>query len=187
MPLIHGRSKKSFDDNLKSEMREGKSQPQSLAIAYSIQRQARKKKMAEGGMVKKNTLGDAIGYPKMAEGGRVEEEPKLSLDDIMHLEPKKMAEGGIIKKEEEKPRLSLDDIMSLAPKKMAEGGEVDLDDNATEHDEEGFPTMEDSEIYPEQDALDELDEPMDSNEHGDDDMVSKIMRKMQMHKIKRGM
>lgn len=51
MPLIQGRSKKSFSKNVKAEMDNGKSQPQSLAIAYSIKKKNSKKKMAEGGEV----------------------------------------------------------------------------------------------------------------------------------------
>jgi hypothetical protein len=52
MPLMHGKSKKAFEHNLKAEMHAGKPQDQSLAIAYSIKRKAQHKKMAEGGSVK---------------------------------------------------------------------------------------------------------------------------------------
>lgn len=52
MPLVKGSSKKSFSKNVETEMKAGKSQPQSLAIAYSIKRKsAAKKKMAEGGAI----------------------------------------------------------------------------------------------------------------------------------------
>lgn len=47
MPLEHGKSKKAFDHNLKTEMHEGKPMNQSLAIAYAMKRKA--KKMADGG------------------------------------------------------------------------------------------------------------------------------------------
>jgi hypothetical protein len=47
VPLIQGKSKKSFEKNLKTEMEHGKPQKQSLAIAYAMKRKA--KKMAEGG------------------------------------------------------------------------------------------------------------------------------------------
>lgn len=49
MPLIKGKSKDSFEKNMKTEMHEGKSMPQSLAIAYNVKRHA--KKMARGGML----------------------------------------------------------------------------------------------------------------------------------------
>jgi hypothetical protein len=47
MPLIKRKSDKAFEHNMKAEMRAGKPQKQSLAIAYSVKRRA--KKMAEGG------------------------------------------------------------------------------------------------------------------------------------------
>jgi hypothetical protein len=48
MPLIHGKSKKAFGDNVSKEMHEGKPQAQALAIAYNTKRKAQK--MANGGM-----------------------------------------------------------------------------------------------------------------------------------------
>src|SRR5271170_4534574 len=54
MPLIKGKSQKSFVKNLKTEMEAGKPQKQSLAIAYAMKRKAEhRKKMADGG-----SLGD---------------------------------------------------------------------------------------------------------------------------------
>jgi hypothetical protein len=49
MPLIHGKSDRSFVKNLKTEMHAGKPQKQALAIAYSEKRRAEHHKMAEGG------------------------------------------------------------------------------------------------------------------------------------------
>lgn len=43
MPLKKSTSKKAFQENLKTEMKAGKSKSQSLAIAYSVQRKAKKK------------------------------------------------------------------------------------------------------------------------------------------------
>lgn len=51
MPLIQGKSKKSFQKNMETEMHAGKPKDQSLAIAYSVQRKNKKKKMAHGGEV----------------------------------------------------------------------------------------------------------------------------------------
>lgn len=48
MPLIGGKSKKAFSKNVETEENAGKPPKQSLAIAYSVQRKA-KKKMAYGG------------------------------------------------------------------------------------------------------------------------------------------
>lgn len=49
MPLIHGKSDKAFKQNIRTEYKEGKPLKQSLAIAYDMQRKAKRKKMAEGG------------------------------------------------------------------------------------------------------------------------------------------
>lgn len=43
MPLIHGKSQKSFSKNVETEMNAGRPQKQSLAIAYSEKRKAEKK------------------------------------------------------------------------------------------------------------------------------------------------
>jgi hypothetical protein len=68
MPLMHKRSQKAFEHNIKAEMEAGKPQKQSLAIAYSVKRKAKK---ASGGMVKS-------GSPdmNMAKGGMVNESAK---------------------------------------------------------------------------------------------------------------
>jgi hypothetical protein len=42
MPLKKGRSKKSFVQNLKTELRAGKPKKQALAIAYSVQRRSKR-------------------------------------------------------------------------------------------------------------------------------------------------
>jgi len=44
MPLRKSSSKKAFEQNLKTEIKAGKPTRQALAIAYSVQRKARKKK-----------------------------------------------------------------------------------------------------------------------------------------------
>jgi hypothetical protein len=43
MPLTKSPSKKAFVKNLKTELKAGKPKDQSLAIAYSVQRKAKKK------------------------------------------------------------------------------------------------------------------------------------------------
>lgn len=54
MPLVHGKSKKAFEHNLKAEIHAGKPMAQSLAIAYATKRRAGKK-MARGGAVGANS------------------------------------------------------------------------------------------------------------------------------------
>ena len=65
MPLIHGKSKKAFSENVATEMEHGKPQKQALAIAYDVMRKAGHK-MAKGGMCEK--CGDQCKY---SDGGAV--------------------------------------------------------------------------------------------------------------------
>lgn len=51
MPLMKSKSKKAMSKNIEAEMNAGKPQKQSVAIAYSIMRRAKKKKMAKGGLI----------------------------------------------------------------------------------------------------------------------------------------
>src|SRR5260221_518246 len=55
MPLIKGKSQKSFVKNLKTEIHEGKPMKQSLAIAYAMKKKANKNKYDDGGIVKKDS------------------------------------------------------------------------------------------------------------------------------------
>lgn len=75
-------SKKAFKHNIEAEMHAGKPQDQSLAIAYSIQRQSKKKQKAHGGM--------------MHEDEDMEESPKSVSEAIMRSrkKPKGYADGG---------------------------------------------------------------------------------------------
>lgn len=49
MPLKHGKSKKTLQENIKTEIEHGKDPRQAVAIAYAVRRKAMKK--AEGGMI----------------------------------------------------------------------------------------------------------------------------------------
>ena len=44
MPLIKSQSKKAFKQNVKKEIQAGKPQKQAVAIAFSVQKQAKKKR-----------------------------------------------------------------------------------------------------------------------------------------------
>jgi hypothetical protein len=44
MPLVKGKSKSAFSENVKRLVKEGYDQKQAVAIAYDIQRKARKAK-----------------------------------------------------------------------------------------------------------------------------------------------
>lgn len=43
MPLVKSKTKKAFTENLKKEISAGKPKKQALAIAFSVQRKAKKK------------------------------------------------------------------------------------------------------------------------------------------------
>lgn len=51
MPLKQSSSKKAMGENIAMEMKHGKPQKQAIAIAYSVQRKNKKKKMAKGGEI----------------------------------------------------------------------------------------------------------------------------------------
>ncbi len=88
MPLIKSKSKKAFSENIAAEMDAGKPQKQSLAIAYAVKKQAKRKKMAMGGeaMLKE-------GKPEMHDHAK-------SIADAIMRRRKMMAEGGMVDIEE---------------------------------------------------------------------------------------
>lgn len=51
MPIIKGTSKDTFGKNVSAEIRAGRPRAQALAIAYRVQRDAKRKKRADGGAV----------------------------------------------------------------------------------------------------------------------------------------
>lgn len=52
MPLVSGKSKEEFSENVETEMDAGKPQKQAVAIAYSKKRESdRRRKLWEGGQV----------------------------------------------------------------------------------------------------------------------------------------
>lgn len=72
MPLIKGKSKKSFEKNIKTEIESGKPLKQSLAIAYDIQRRAKKKAKKENPAENASTPAfREYAEEKMAKGGEV--------------------------------------------------------------------------------------------------------------------
>lgn len=90
MPLIHGKSKKAFSENVRTEMHAGKPQKQALAIAYSEMRRAGHK-MAGGGAC--NICGGSCRY---AGGGEVGDDPLEAQEDQLALsgERNRLRNGG---------------------------------------------------------------------------------------------
>jgi hypothetical protein len=142
---------------------------------------------------------------KMAEGGPISatfehERPDEQLeagaaDDGMD-DAVMAAEGGMMGEDEqsemEHASIAAAIMAKHARKMMAEGGAVDIEQN--QEDGEDHPDRPYESILKEHygDDLDELDQPMDSNEHGHEisdedahDVVSKIMKKMRKSPIDR--
>lgn len=129
---------------------------------------------------------------KMAEGGWVDGYDRSADDQDMERDMD-MVDGLTSHKQEisandedERPASIVSAIMSR--RKFADGGMVDLNENAKEdknnEDDDSYEALR-KENYSEESGLNELDEPSDSNEHGDDlededshDMVSSIRSKM---------
>lgn len=97
MPLIQKKSKKAFEHNVKAEMESGKPQKQSLAIAFSVQRKPKKKKMAEGGEVKDSAKQEPRPMPKEVAKDSKEvshnRSQKAASQDKMTDQPERMQAG----------------------------------------------------------------------------------------------
>lgn len=127
MPLIHGKSKASFEKNLKTEMESGKPMKQALAIAYATKRRSAKK-MAEGGSVSADKAWSEADKKAFSEGAS-----KSKPQGFSYLKNLKeglgMAEGGEVNHGDMDDMGGLHHphgiaIKIMLKKKMAEGGEV---------------------------------------------------------------
>lgn len=145
MPLIKSASKEAIGKNIKKEMDAGKPQKQSIAIAFSVQRAARKKKKAN------YDVGGAVRSPLSQEGEdqEVQDQIKHPSEPYSHQEEEVMpfdvhlgenkAKGGVIdnpKLHESEEEMPHDDRKALAMamlakkrKKMAYGGAAEDDGN----------------------------------------------------------
>jgi len=82
MPLKHGKSEKSFKENIKTEMKHGKPQKQAVAIAYAVRSKAQHK--AKGGMINCAHGGPVhCSHGCYAEGGQIVPKPKERLGDVI--------------------------------------------------------------------------------------------------------
>lgn len=164
--------------------------PKDIAIAYSIQKKNKRKKMAEGGEAqKKDVNSGAQQIPQNPDKSTVPHpEAADQLRKVFGFDNK--AHGGEISHDEMDHAQSISEIIMRRRQKMAQGGEVDLADNAEESgnvaDELNMDALG-KENYSESAGLDALDEPMDSNEHGDEledendhSLSGQIRKKMRM-------
>lgn len=174
MPLIKSKSKQAFGKNVATEMDAGKPQDQSLAIAYSVQRN-KKKKYAKGGMIPEqdSMAKDKAMAPLEPSSARPMYAAKGGIAESIRMKRKMMAEGGIMEKDEDYP---------------ADGdGRADVEENAVEKPNSYYKMDEDaadSESYAESEPLHDMDYP-DANQDGHTlsdedahDMVSMIRAKL---------
>lgn len=198
MPLMQGKSKKSFEHNVATEMdaHPGR-KAQNLAIAYAIKR---RNKMARGGVAANCPECLSMGGRCMAHGGEASatEEPDMhmqhlgapmasgeasgspTLNRAVHgMGPESMSlTEEIMKRRRGKEQGHIDRDM---PHMMAEGGWVDSsdDDFDTMHDYSMLPKGHDAQTVPgEEHDSDMPDEAMD------DSLVGQIMKKRRMLKAR---
>lgn len=149
MPLIKGKSKKSFGKNVEKEMDAGKPQDQALAIAYQVQRKNKKKKMYDGGEV---LDADSTGADskKMLKGAKTEgsqeitanQDKMYSIDDEKDHREMAMVEGAKASHSDEldvrdEKMSGIDDSYDSRDKSMLEGKPSSHKDEllATDEDE----------------------------------------------------
>lgn len=93
-----------------------------LSMALGIRLKNKKRKMADGGVVKPKTLGETIGYPKrMAEGGMVDEPRASSVAEAI-MRKRKMDQDEMQAQDEQEPlEPSLDELNEDAADEASEG------------------------------------------------------------------
>lgn len=211
MPLLKSPSKKALSKNIETEMDAHPSpekRKQNLAVAYSVQRQAKKKKMAEGGEVRPSAderLRRSLDMLEGASSMHSEEidarrEKMSGIDDADdEREMRMMASGGEVDArkermvdEDEMPMYGEDmledeSIHASIRRKMAKGGEVDVqesngDESLNDEDDLSFEAARKKTYF---DDSQLSAQPEDSNEHADElddedehDMVDVIRRKI---------
>lgn len=197
MPLMHGKSGKSFEHNVRTEMHEGKPQKQSLAIAYAIKRKAAKQHKAMGGDMCAH--GKMMGCPTCHEDGGPVIDPEKA-KQFMEGYKKPMAKGGSVHEDEmmtgyeampkehemmnhEAEMEDNDMIDRIMAQRYSEGGKVanDVEPEADEEPAQYDELAKDDDIefhYTGANSGDELgDEEEDEDRH---DIVSRIMKQRKM-------
>lgn len=150
MPLVEGKSPKSFSKNVRTEMHAGKPLKQSLAIAYSMKRKAMKHNES-GGMVEHNEA------ECMANGGCAMHDGGDLVERVMR---KRMSEGGMVANQEH----------GYKDEDLADFDENEFDDLVLRDDLEDHDTGKNS--------GDEIDDAQE--DHDRDDIVARAMKSRKM-------
>lgn len=153
MPLKHGKSKKTLQENIRTEIEHGREPKQAVAIAYAVRRKAIKK--AEGGMipgVKEPHKGEPMNK-KLQPDGAKNPMSKIDMEKFKKFKTaSKFAEGGEVC-EHGGPKM-------CAMGCYAHGGEV-MDDESMEGEVDSHMSRPD--------YIDELEnEPMGNEWHSDE-------------------
>jgi hypothetical protein len=191
MPLKHGKSEKSFKENIKTEMHHGKPQKQAVAIAYAVRRKAQHK--AKGGLIpgvehphkgepmNKKLHPHAHGGPVQcahggpdhcahgcyAEGGEVKEAPEESLGEKIDKGIHNLKEAYKYSKKHPKENKEDHEEMHPAPISKEEADKFSHSILGYSHGGEIHGEEEHHEMRP--DYEDELeDEPMGNSWHSDE-------------------
>lgn len=185
MPLIQSKSKKALKKNIEEEMKANPEDPKkALAIAYSVQRQNKKKKYAHGGKVddkrevsvkEANIARPDAGFGAIiakAEGGMVDKsETKLehakSIAAAVMARRKRMAKGGMVEDDhsvdiEENGQEEPNYYYERNREVLDENYDSDLMDMAQEHDSN---------------LTGDEEEQLEENDHAES-MIDAIRRKM---------
>lgn len=131
MPLVHGKSQKAFQKNVKTEMHHGKPQGQALAIAYSIKRKAEAHKKAFGGHVSKDEGVSSQGHD-------VRKAQYYKSQGMIGSHPEKeskQAQHASMEAAKHEAQKRLHKSRSIKPKLYAMGGEVLMEHEAKESPE----------------------------------------------------
>lgn len=128
MPLIKSKSDKAFKKNVEKEMEAGKPQKQSLAIAFSVKKRA-KKKMASGGIVKGAERDENLGTPKAKpDDHRLNEKDYMGNDWAGGPDPKA--------KEPNFASPAMSDYMAGKRKQLAKGGMINNAESMKDSEED---------------------------------------------------
>lgn len=175
MPLLKSKSKKAMSKNIETEMDAGKPQKQSIAIAYSMMRRAKKKKMAEGGLIdpehEKSNMEADIDTHSPIYDNRKQADPK-GYSSTIELESNEHEDNRSAPDNTDDEDESLQQRMLKRPNDKEDRSNVLFDGKAERLDPLKKEYREDQEsIHLGRQDLDEADRDAD-------DIVSRIMRKM---------
>lgn len=157
MPLIQSKSKKALKENIETEMNENPNKKQAIAIAFNVQRKNKRKKMADGGMVKDSAKMESRPMPderaKDATMVSHNSSMKAPKDDSMTSQAPQMVASRPRMAPLSRPRMAQTDAFKVKLRDQEEPELMDLDpaspkdQPARQYDEEG-PDRQGPKVHP---------------------------------------